>query len=462
MLDWVLLSHFLVVLGFLLCAVIVAQILADQRRHPRAVAWLLLIVLLPYAGVPLYLFFGGRKIRQLVDSKTGLHLIGDRSIPLAQADPIDRLLRSYKIPGAARGNRVRICRDGVSSYKALVEVIDSAEESIQVVTYLLRNDPVGRAIVEQLVDKARSGVAVELLLDGIGSLLLNRKTLAPLKGAGASVQMFIPVLQSPLRGRANLRNHRKMVIVDSCRVWSGGANIGSEYIGPTESTERWIDLTFTLEGPTVRQFSEVFQSDWEFAKGTPTTARPRPVAPAEKETDGACAQLVPSGPDMTGEPLHSALLTAAFTSTERLWIVTPYFVPDDPLLEAFCIAARRGIDVRVLVPGSSNHYIADIARGPALRELQSAGGRALLLDRMVHAKAVIVDRKLAVIGSANVDARSLFLNFECSTFFYSQREIEETAEWYEQLARKARLGVPSAQRPVKLLEGTVRLISPLL
>ncbi len=463
MLDWVLVSHFLVVLGFLLCAVIVAQILVDQRRHPRAVAWLLLIVLLPYAGVPLYLLFGGRKIQALASSKRSLDLVGEQPVPAAEASPIDRLLRSFEIPGATRGNRVEIFADGVASYHGLMKLIDEASDSIQVVTYLLRHDPIGRLIVDRLTEKARAGVVVELLLDGIGSLLVNRKVLRPLEQAGGKVDMFIPLLHSPLRGRANLRNHRKMVIVDGEKVWSGGANFGREYLAPEDSRDLWKDLTFLLEGPAVRQFSEIFQSDWHFATSSETAAPPRLVPPVVPPEESAWVQVVPSGPDIKGDAFHNALLSAAFMSQERLWIVTPYFVPDDALLEALSIAGRRGIDLRVLVPRHSNHRLADIARGPALREIQAAGAKVFLYDGgMLHAKATVMDDHLATIGTANVDSRSLFLNFECTTFFYSRPEIERTAAWFEDLLGGSRRGIAEAGRLKSLWEGLVRLMSPLL
>ena len=222
---------------------------------------------------------------------------------------------------------------------------------------------------------------------------------------------------TPFRGRTNLRNHRKAVIADGSRVWAGGANIAAEYIGPTHDPLRWRDLSFLLEGPATRHYRNIFLSDWQFA----TRQNPLPSDEADfkaPEIIGhAAVQVVPSGPDVNRDPLYSAMISAVFQARKYIRIVTPYFVPDETLVQALHMAVHRGVKLQILVPGKSNHWLADMARGPYLRDLQAAGGSILLYPYgMLHGKAMLVDDTLAVIGSANFDMRSLFLNYRITSY----------------------------------------------
>jgi len=250
-----------------------------------------------------------------------------------------------------------------------------------------------------------------------------------------------------------------MVIADDCQVMAGGANIASEYLGPFPDANRWRDLSFILEGPAVNQFAEVFRSDWKFAGGdvlAPLQVSAPPVG------GDAVVQVVPSGPDAPGDPVYDALLSAAFTAQKRIWIVTPYFVPDDALAQALRLAARRGVDVRILVPERSNHSLADQARGTYLREVQSAGGTIYFFTAgMVHAKAVLVD-DLAVLGSANLDMRSLFLNFEIAVFVYRGEVLRDLERWFLALGDQVRVGAQEIGAVGEIFEGVVRLFAPLL
>jgi cardiolipin synthase len=284
-----------------------------------------------------------------------------------------------------------------------------------------------------------------------------------LTGAGARVAFFMPVIHLPFRGRANLRNHRKIVVVDNRRAMISGMNLSSDYMGPTPDPKRWCDLSVVLTGPAVAELATLFRSDWKFATGED----PGPVAPAEPapaaDVGRDCpVQVVASGPDVTADPLYETLLSCLFTATRRIWAVTPYFVPDEMLARALELAARRGVDVCLIVPQRSNHISADLARTGFLRQLHNAGARVLMYEPvMLHAKAVIIDN-LAVIGSANMDMRSLFLNYEVALFLYGHTHVEETARWARSLMAGSHVGLPSQGWPAELAQNVVRLLSPLL
>jgi cardiolipin synthase len=269
------------------------------------------------------------------------------------------------------------------------------------------------------------------------------------------------MLHVPFRGRANLRNHRKMVLADGRAAIIGGMNLAGEYMGPEGTPKRWCDLSLVLEGPVVGDLNEVFASDWAFAAGE-EGSEARPTAPAE--TPGpAPVQLVPSGPDVPGDFLYDTILTRFFGAVGRIWVVTPYFVPDDALTRALCIAARRGVDVRIVVPAVSNHRFADMARRGYLRQVQTAGGAVYrFIPGMLHAKVILIDDSVSVVGSMNMDLRSLFLNYEVACFVESADVARRLGEWAEGVMARSEVGLRPAAAPVEFIEGIGRLFAPLL
>ncbi len=444
--------------GFLLAIVVIAHILRQRRSPAGTIAWLMVIILLPYLGIPLYFIFGGRKTKKIVDSKPGIQLYSSEIVPISEASTLDKLLRSYNIPGASAGNNISLCQTGEEGYRQLIKLIDEAETSIYLLTFILAEDEIGKEVVDRIAKRAAQGITVRVLLDGLGSMHTQKNFIKPIIKSGGEATFFIPVIHTPFHGRANLRNHRKMLIADEKKVMAGGTNIAKEYIGPVPVEGRWKDLSFLLEGPAVAHYTTIFASDWKFATGKSLEINADKISPA----GSSVVQIVPSGPDVPGDPMYDAVLTAAYSARERLWIVTPYFVPDQSLAQALILAAHRGIDLRILVPEKSNHKLTDLARGTYLRDIQEAGGKIYLYSGMVHAKILIVDNELASVGSANMDMRSLFLNYEVSMFTYSEKDIQETENWIRKLMEKSKIGVPEIGEFRNVCEGIVRMTAPLL
>ncbi len=438
-------------LVLVLALVLLVQILR-QRRHPAAsMAWVLFILFMPVLGIPLYLMIGRRKLHRVARRKA--RLFPHRPGPTETLVEIDGLLHSFGVPPALGGNRVRFHGHGEEAMAALEAAIEGARETIDLCTFIFADDAVGRALLQRLEAKARAGVRVRLLLDGAGSLRLPNRRLRPLIQAGGEVAWFMPVLARPGRAPANLRNHRKLVLTDGRRAWTGGRNLGAPYL----TAGGWIDLSFTLEGPAVALYRQMFEADWAFA-----TARTAPTEEVPPPAPGASRiRLLPSGPDVEDDPLHALLVTACFEARRRILVATPYYVPDDSLQEALCLAARRGLEVDLIVPRRTDHPLVDYARRRYLRELHTAGARVWLLPGpMMHAKALVWDRTLATCGSANLDVRSLFINFEANTLFYEDSEILWLERWLEGLRRHA---APCRLPPVgwwgETLEGLVLLTS---
>lgn len=457
------LSHLLLLCGFTLALPVIAQMVRQRRSPAGTLAWLLAIVLLPYVGIPLYLALGGRKMRRLAAGKEELKL-SEQVEPLPEhIQEMNTLLRSYAIPGASSGNYLALCHSGEEGYNTLVKLIEESQQSLWVSTFILHPDSVGRDIIDRLVRRAKAGVKIHVLLDGVGSLHTGNAVLAPLREAGAKVAFFMPVLHRPFRGRTNLRNHRKAVVADGFRVWAGGTNIATEYIGPTPNPERWKDLSFILDGPAVQHYQTIFHSDWLFATGESLAIVHKEVNIADNLPGNGLLQVVPSGPDVSDDPLYAAILAAIFQAKERLWIVTPYFIPDETLAQALQLAAHRGVDVQVVIPQKSNHWLADIARGTYLRDLQEAGGKIQHYQPgMLHAKALLADDKLALLGSANLDMRSLFLNYETGLLVYSPAEVQEVRDWISSLNNMCKSGVTYVGAWRDLSEGVARMLAPLL
>jgi cardiolipin synthase len=421
----------------------------NQRRHPSAaIAWVLGILLIPYITLPLYLAFGRRKT-VIARSFPEAHPV---SIPLSSsAASRPTMLRSLQL-GAAMGlpdpvsyDSLNIHADCAQALNALRRIISGAATSIDISTFLIGRDVLGNEIMRLLQQRARAGVRVRLLIDGIGIHMGGYLDLNKLANAGIEVVRFVPPFSSSKRGRTNLRNHRKMLIADGKTLWCGGRNLAAEYFEgdprPIFRRKQWIDLTFDLSGELVVQAYRQFERDWAFAneKERPAASSPTPSPvpdAAVQEPAGAAraptlAQLVDSGPDRPDDTIFTLLVSACFTSRQRILAVTPYFVPDQALLMALTLAARRGIEVDLVLPARSNHRLADFARHRALRELIVSGARVWLHPRMLHAKAVLVDDELALVGSANLDGRSLFLNYEMMIAFYDRPTVADFSRWVE-------------------------------
>jgi cardiolipin synthase len=447
-LHWLSFHSLVVVLGLVVYTV--TSHTRKQRRHPSAgIAWVISLVLLPYVTLPLYFLLGSRKIIPFRQSSVSGPRAG-RSGDIAAA---------LGLPDAVSYEQLAIHQDGAAALNRLRQILMQARQSIDLCSFLLGSDSVGDEIVLVLIQRARAGVRVRLLLDGLGYYMGGRPDLSRLTTAGVQVRLFVSPLRSALRGRTNLRNHRKMMVADSRCLWCGGRNLAAEYFvaRPDGTKPAWIDLSFDLQGALATQAQQQFDQDWIFAtQGALSNTRANGATPALTQQ----ARLVASGPDQSDDTIYTLLVSGCFKAQDRILAVTPYFVPDAALLMALTLAARRGVAVDLLLPRQSNHRLADLARHAALRELASAGARVWLSPDMIHAKAVIFDKELALVGSANLDERSLFVNYELMVAFYEPPVVEAFARWIAMHKANAALYRPQPPGLTReLLEGLVRLVA---
>ncbi|WP_236598662.1 phospholipase D-like domain-containing protein [Ramlibacter monticola] len=435
-----------------------------QRRHPSAaIGWVLFLALAPYVALPLFLLLGTRKT---VRARRHPRQAMEDAAREALNEPAGRfraLAFGLRLPEPVPCRELTVHEDGAMALARLRALLVAARHTLEVSSFLLGRDVVGEEVMALLAQRAREGVRVRLMIDGVGLYLGGRPNLRPLRTAGVEVGLFVRPWVSPLRGRVNLRNHRKVAIADGEWLWTGGRNLAAEYfVAPTAPWRRdgpWTDLSFDLHGPLAVQAREQFERDWATALGAPpplVRRMPLPVAsPGE-----ALAQLLPSGPDQADDTLHELLVDACFNAQRRILAVTPYFVPDPVLMMAFALAARRGVTVDLLLPHRSNHRLADLARAASVRELLDSGGRVWLAPTMLHAKLVVVDRTVALAGSLNLDARSLFLNYEMMVAFYDPQALDRFTTWAEQVCASAEVLKPHRVSSVREFgEGLLRWLT---
>lgn len=399
--------------------------LGQIRRPPAsAMAWVIGLVLLPYVWLPLFLLFGRRKLRMRNPRPAHAPRCRVESRHWAA-----QMIGSFGLPAPAAA-AVRFHADGRQALEALWRCIDSARGRLDVCTFLVANDPVGTELIARLTGKAAQGVRVRMLIDGAGAWMVRHPSFRPLRRAGGEVALFHPLFGVRQHGPRNLRNHRKCVIADQTVLWSGGRNFAAEYFcGDARHPQPWIDLSFDLSGEVASVAARQFEMDWTH---THAALEADCVAGATSPPGpDATAQYLPSGPDQAEDTAHAVLIAACFRAKQRLLAVTPYFVPDEALLTSMRLAARRGVRVTVLLPAVSNHRAADFVRNRALRVLALAGAEILVLPRMLHAKAVVVDDDFAMTGSVNLDSRSLFINYESAVAFYGKAEVAWLAEWID-------------------------------
>jgi cardiolipin synthase len=415
--------HSLVVVISVLTYVLTTRVERERRPPSIAIAWVLGMIAVPYLALPMYLMFGRRKLPRKVLRWSGNRAHGEHWA--------EDLIESFGLAPSAP-SAVRLHQDGGESAAALYATIASATRRLDICTYILGNDAFGRDIMQRMIERARCGIQVRLLIDGVGALQLPRACFNQLNVAGIETAIFSPLLARRTQGPRNLRDHRKMTVADGARLWAGGRNLAAEYFAGLHGAKPWLDLSFDLQGPVAAAAAAQFEADWVAAGGKPAGRAADAAASLPAYVPGTLdgrAQFLPSGPDQAEDTVHALLIDACFHARERMLAVTPYFVPDAALEAGMRLAARRGVKIDLVIPAVSNHRLADFARNRALRALGSAGVNIHLVPYMIHAKAVIFDESLALSGSVNLDSRSLLLNYECAVVFYGAREIDWLANW---------------------------------
>jgi len=471
--DWPSITGSLALLNIALVAGTIFWVLSIKREPTSALAWCLLVLFVPLLGILLFLLFGYQSIHVPLRRKR-LHAETFRTRPEAE-DNGDGAEGYEGLAGLARrlgarpsvgGNAVTLYHHGADAYDAMEAAIRSARHHIHVQFFITRGDESGKRFMTALAERARAGVEVRFLYDAVGSWRLDARVLEILRKAGGKALPYLTLL-NPLRRRIqiNLRNHRKNLVVDGRVGFTGGLNIGDEYLGRSRFFGPWRDTFVRIEGPAVAGLQRVFVEDWDFS--TDEDLSVDAYYPQIPEAGNATVQVAWSGPDQDIKTIREVYFAAIMRARRRVWLATPYFVPDAGLFDALCLAARMGRDVRVLCPFRPDKWLPHLAGRFNWGTLMRAGGRVYQYTAgFMHAKLLMIDDVWSSVGSPNFDNRSLLLNFEATCFIESaQVQADLERAFLEDLAVSIRLEPESyAHRPfvAKMAENACRLLSPVL
>lgn len=452
---------FFTIITTLLIFVVIGHLLTQRKKPTSTIAWAFTIIAIPYIGIFFYILFHGRKIKKIMKNLKAIRLHNNYNVKVDCNSEIEKLLHKNGLANATSGNAFYICKDGVDSFSHLLQMLQEAQESIYILTYIFGQDAVTRKIIEILTAKAAAGVEVKLLIDAFGSQSLEFRPgfLKSLEAAGGEYHFFMSLIKEPMNSKLNLRNHRKMIVVDHDKVMSGGINISASYLALDHNARLWRDLSFILQGAAAIQYEEIFRYDWE--SDAKTKLRHYKRKKEEISVGESIVQVVPSGPDVDRDALYEALLLAIYEAKERIWVVSPYFAPDSSLVDALIVAKHRGVEIKIISPLSSDHFFVDIARSAFLRDLANEGIEILFFkNQMLHAKAFLVDEKCAVLGSSNFDSRSFFYNFEVVSFIYSKEDILAVKRWVELLFSECESGMKKASKIRLVIENFFKMFAP--
>lgn len=457
------------VLGFILALLIIRRVLIEKRNPSNFFAWFFIVVFFPLLGVPLYFMFGGRKSRKISRIKRE---IADTARSLAAKSnnhhPHTHDMLAYEGGNATTtGNHFELLPDGESAFHRICKEIEDAEHTIHIATYILSRDATGNKIVELLAKRAAEGVTVRLLLDSLGSWNQTRAARYKIRQAGGYVAMFMPVLPIQTQISSNLRNHRKIAIFDNYRAITGGQNLDMRFLGATPTPDRFADFSVITQGPATAHLTRTFISDWAFATKESPAKYSELLCHIPEEAGDSTIEVIASGPDVATDPLWEQIIRIIQEFKHSLTIITPYFIPDEVLFQSLIVKAHTGRNIRLVLPLRSNHKLADIARYDYLRQLHEAGVQIFFYTpRMLHGKMILADGKVALVGSANIDMRSLFVNFEIALLHYSAQDIAQLNQWAESIIEKSisyeTAAADQKLMPAKFTENLVHLLVPLL
>lgn len=483
------------VLSYFIGAIISFNILLENRDPSKTLLWVMMFFLLPGVGIFMYLL-SGRNIRKhkLFKASRKNEKINKRHLfhNLEVSKNITRRQRAKIIDGELLGenwssekervvklllkmgkfpyttnNKVELYKNGREKFYKLLMDMENAKEHIHLEYFIIKDSNIGQKIKNILIKKAKEGVEVRVLYDDFACwrFKIHRKFLRELKDAGVQVAAFLPTKLPTLGGQMNYRNHRKIAVIDGVIGYTGGINIGDEYMGENEKFGYWRDSHMRIEGVATHMLQMIFLIDWYLTTGEINSdMKYTPKIPPKGKV---ALQVVGSGPDSTWEEIHYAFFSAISMAKKRVYIETPYFIPDESLLKAIETASLSGVDVRIIFPKVIDHFIVNIASYSYFEDILKAGGRVFLYKKgFIHSKVVIVDDEVASLGSSNMDLRSFMLNFEVNAFIFDTDVIEDLADqFYEDQDASEELIMENFRTRnlfVRLAESISRLFSPLL
>ena len=481
--NWFTIAFTIVVcFNFLL---LISMVFLEKRKPENIIAWITVLTFLPVVGFLLYIVFGSglsvrtrRMIKKKAISERDIirNIKGIQTLEEAKLDGIlkdDQELAtlcysygSYPLPG----NDIKIYSSGQDKMKALKEDLLKAQKSINMEYYIFADDKTGKEVMDILCKKAREGLDVKLIYDSIGSRKAPRRFFRKLEKAGGQVGEFFPPFMHIrlINLKLNYRNHRKIVVIDGKIGYTGGINIRNDHIGLDRKLRPWRDTHLRIEGAGVYALQNIFLDDWRYCKDDNTPPRlylENGYFPSPKICGSATTQVITSGPDSEVPRIKETFVKMILNAKKRVYIQTPYFIPDDVFFSALRIAIKSGIDVRIMVPKIPDKKTVYLATLSYLKEMSELGIKIYLYNGFLHSKAIVVDDNKLSIGTCNTDNRSFGLNFENTVIIYSHELNEQYYNIFQNdIASSQEVGLKYFQKKkwiTKVLQAVMRLLSAL-
>ena len=466
-----------VTLAWVLIAATIIHVIMDNRQPAKTMAWALVIFFVPVVGIVFYLFFGINHRRERMVSQRSMDQLTKRSmlsfaeqedfrVPERHRQLVDLFInQNMALP--FKDNKIDIFTDGYAFFPELLKDIAAARHHIHLDLYIMEDDALGHLVADALKDKARQGVEVRLIYDDVGCWKVSHQFFEQLRDAGVEVAPFLPVRFPSFTSKANYRDHRKIIVIDGSVGYVGGMNIALRYVKGT-GTQPWRDTMWRLSGGAVYALQRAFLVDWYFVDRTLITDRKYYPHGGRDELNNCVVQVVTSGPTEHYPEIMQGYVRTILAARRYVYIETPYFLPNEPVLFALKTAAVGGVDVRIICPLRSDAPFTDWASRSYLRELHEAGAKIYLYEAgFIHAKTMVTDDTLSTCGSTNLDVRSFENNFEVNAFVYDEgmalRMKKIFLDDQKQSVELSRM--PRRIRPrfrTRLLESLTRLVSPLL
>ena len=456
-----------------------------ERRDPTTTwLWLMVLTFLPGIGFILYLFLGQDLSKKRMFKTKEMEDDCFRNIAIEQKELIQNNDFYHKDPNFSRyedlvkmflmnseayftqDNNVDLFFTGKEKFDSLLESLDRAKNYIHIQYYIFKSDEIGTKVLDILTKKAKEGVEVKLLVDGMGGRNLSKKSLKVLKDAGGEVAIFFPPFVPLISIRINYRNHRKICIVDGKEAYVGGFNIGDEYLGKSKKFGNWQDTHIKIMGSAVSSLQWRFYLDWRFASKNELKAC-QSYLPEVESSNNVGVQIVTSGPDSKWPNIKDGYLKMISNARDKVYIMTPYFILDDSILEALRVAGLSGVDVRVMIPNKPDHLFVYWASLSYIGELLPAGVKFYTYEKgFLHSKVIISDDFISSVGTANLDIRSFKLNFEVNAFIYDENiNLKLTERFIDDLSNCKEITEEiyyNRSNYVKIKESISRLLSPIL
>ncbi|NLY76630.1 MAG: cardiolipin synthase [Tissierellia bacterium] len=459
-------------------------IVFSQRKNPTSTwLWFMVIIFLPGIGFILYLFlaqdFSKKRMFQLKEEEDR-HI---KEMVLCQGERIRKDIYRFSNPKTEEyeglvnmhiltsqsyfsdDNEIELYFTGKEKFEALLESISKAKRYIYLEYYIVRSDSIGRKLISALTEKAKEGVEVKFLYDGMGGRKLAKNYFKEFKRAGGKVAVFFPPFLSYFSFRINYRNHRKICIIDGEEAYIGGFNIGDEYLGLSKKFGFWRDTHIRIRGSAVEELKWRFIKDWRFAARDDITHNTD--LPAKRSSGKSGVQIVSSGPDSQWASIKDGYFSMITKARKRIYIQTPYFIPDDSIYDALKVAGLSGVDVKIMIPHKPDHPFVYWAGLSYIGELLEAGVKFYTYENgFLHCKTFIMDDFVTSIGTANLDIRSFKLNFEVNAFIYDEEINRRMVEQFNldlKLCKEITTEVyDNRSNIIKLKESFSRLLSPIL